>query len=1004
MADYDSNIQLKVGLKPEDIQKSARALRLEIKKIFDDSAGKEFDATVMNIQKHMAETSAKSRSLAKDLQSLANRKIPTDEYKKLTDEFSKLEKKWIEMREKEDEYESAGKKIPETLFQNTRKVQDRLQEIDGELEDLVKKGKDFTLGKDTDEFKGKSAELERLNDLMKIDLSKFKAKVEVDVPPEEEKKVELLRTSVIRLFKDFPQFAKNASDKISTFTKNLTAAVSSKIKAGLAKVNEHIKNIGKHAGSSGLSLKKLLLAFLGFRSLTTLFNKLKSSALDSIKAMAKFAPEVNKNMSDVTNAFAQLKNSMGSIVQPLLNALAPALIYIANLATRVANAIASFIALLTGQKYILKATKVNKDYAKSLEGTGGAAKEANKQLAQYDKLIVIQSQEDGGGGGSGIDDALWEKTDAVSPWAEKVKDIIGQIWDVFKKAWDEKGAAVMESAKYALASIKEMMLTIGRTWLEVWTNGTGQACVESLLDLLRMVLDLIGSIAEAFTNAWKTDNAGFDYVTSIFTMLTNINELLVSIGDSFVNAFQSPVGIEIFEHILHIFTGIHDIIGNIALRLTEAWKSAGLGDTIVLNLFNIINSILGTIDSIAISTANWAAQLNFEPLLTAINSLLESIWGFVDVIGTNLLWIWENFFEPLGAWLVEEALPVAIQAISDAIDGLAGFCQTAFETWTMLWDDGLGQLASEAGEIVLTILEGIGKAIKAIGENETAVLVIQALVTTILGAIAVFKTFSLVTSGVGAVIGFLTNPIGLVIVIIGALIAVIILCILHWDDIKAKVKEVWDKITDWVDKGVKKVKDKLADLGAKLKERKDKIVAGFRTMRDNIKSIWESIKTTAVNTWERIWGGMKGIINKIIGGVEKFANGVVWAINKVVDAANAISFDIPESVPAFLGGGTHVGFNLPHVSEVSLPRLAQGAVIPPNKEFLAVLGDQKSGQNIEAPLDTIVEALKLALNENGGNNAPIILQLNGRELARAVWKEDEKRYKQSGKYTGIAFT
>ena len=48
-----------------------------------------------------------------------------------------------------------------------------------------------------------------------------------------------------------------------------------------------------------------------------------------------------------------------------------------------------------------------------------------------------------------------------------------------------------------------------------------------------------------------------------------------------------------------------------------------------------------------------------------------------------------------------------------------------------------------------------------------------------------------------------------------------------------------------------------------------------------------------------------------------------------------------------------------------IPRLAQGAVIPPNREFMAVLGDQKSGTNIEAPLETMVQAFRQAMAEGG---------------------------------------
>lgn len=100
-------------------------------------------------------------------------------------------------------------------------------------------------------------------------------------------------------------------------------------------------------------------------------------------------------------------------------------------------------------------------------------------------------------------------------------------------------------------------------------------------------------------------------------------------------------------------------------------------------------------------------------------------------------------------------------------------------------------------------------------------------------------------------------------------------------------------------------------------------------------------------------------------------------------------------------GGQKIGANAhnnaPQTQKLfTIPKLATGAVIPPNREFLAVLGDQKNGTNIETPLSTMVEAFRMALDqrENTADKAPIELSINGRLLARAVWDEQDKRYRQ----------
>ena len=80
----------------------------------------------------------------------------------------------------------------------------------------------------------------------------------------------------------------------------------------------------------------------------------------------------------------------------------------------------------------------------------------------------------------------------------------------------------------------------------------------------------------------------------------------------------------------------------------------------------------------------------------------------------------------------------------------------------------------------------------------------------------------------------------------------------------------------------------------------------------------------------------------------------------------------------------------------SVPKLANGTVIPPNKEFLAVLGDQKSGTNVEAPLSTIKQAVAEAMGENGGGNQTVILQIDGREFGRVALDQMNRESKRVG--------
>ena len=138
------------------------------------------------------------------------------------------------------------------------------------------------------------------------------------------------------------------------------------------------------------------------------------------------------------------------------------------------------------------------------------------------------------------------------------------------------------------------------------------------------------------------------------------------------------------------------------------------------------------------------------------------------------------------------------------------------------------------------------------------------------------------------------------------------------------------------------------------------------------------------SAWQRISDGFKGIWNGIVGTLEGAINLIVRGVNWLISQLNKVSFSIPDWVPAV--GGKSFGFNIPKISEVSIPRLAQGAVIPPNREFMAVLGDQTRGNNIEAPEELI---RRIVREESGGMNTELLQQILAAIQAGQVIKVNE---------------
>lgn len=270
-----------------------------------------------------------------------------------------------------------------------------------------------------------------------------------------------------------------------------------------------------------------------------------------------------------------------------------------------------------------------------------------------------------------------------------------------------------------------------------------------------------------------------------------------------------------------------------------------------------------------------------------------------------------------------------------------------------VWGLGIGAIVLGATALISVVVvnwNAITDAITGFFRENAGLIVGVSLALLILGII-------LLVTGVGIPIG-----LGLILAGVGGLAAIVAL---NWDFILDKIKEVWNKIKAFWDKHIAPI---------------------------FTKEWWLNLAKTIGNGFI---AGIEGMINGVISMFEKMINWIVKGLNK-------ISFDVPDWVPGI--GGKTFGFNLSTVDfgKVSIPRLATGAVIPPNQEFLAVLGDQKRGTNIEAPLDTIKQAVaevlaQVNMNNSNGSKMTITIPvyLNGREIARAERDAENEMGKQT---------
>lgn len=206
-----------------------------------------------------------------------------------------------------------------------------------------------------------------------------------------------------------------------------------------------------------------------------------------------------------------------------------------------------------------------------------------------------------------------------------------------------------------------------------------------------------------------------------------------------------------------------------------------------------------------------------------------------------------------------------------------------------------------------------------------------------------------------------------------------------WNELKTNIVTTWDSIQTSMQTKWEAFKNGMSGLLTSMKTNSQNILNQITTF----------LKGTFSKNWETAWDGvalkLKSVWNGIVATIESAVNLIIDAINWCINQINKIHIDVPDWVTD-LTGMDGFGFNIPNLNKVSIPRLATGAVIPPNGEFLAMLGDQKSGNNIEAP-----ESLLRQIVREESGSGDIIINARGtmgqliRLLKLEIEREDNRR-------------
>lgn len=407
-----------------------------------------------------------------------------------------------------------------------------------------------------------------------------------------------------------------------------------------------------------------------------------------------------------------------------------------------------------------------------------------------------------------------------------VFNIIGDIAETFRNAWNDSGTgeALIQSYFDRWNAVLELLHTIAEAFRNVWNNGTGETFIKNILLLFTDIFNIIGDITTALQTAWNDNGTGEALIQSYFDRWNSLLELIHILANDFREVWNNGTGIEVCKNIFEIVTNINETVANLRERFALAWKENDTGKGIIQSILDIFNIILGTINDITADTEEWSEKLDFSPLLTAIQGLLESLEPLAENIGSGLEWFYKNVLLPLAGWTIEDVIPAFIDLLSGAIDVLNSALEVFKPLAEWLWDKFLKPIAEWTGGVIVTVIEGIANALKGISdwisEHKTLIqdfIISVATIGAVFGIASIIQTVISAFTAMGGVIGilvatelglqtvttalsgafaFLTSPITLVCLAIGGIIAVGVLLVKHWEEVKAFAVGMWQSIME----------------------------------------------------------------------------------------------------------------------------------------------------------------------------------------------------------------
>lgn len=816
---------------------------------------------------------------------------------------------------------------------------------------------------------------------------------------------------------------KNAADNASKLAKSNEKVADSGKKAA-----NSLKETGSAAGNAKNGIMTLLKYGLGIRSLFVLFNKLRSAVVAGMSNLAQESGSTNSAISMLWGSLERLKNSLATAFAPILTAIEPILSKFIDMLSTAATYVSMFFSMLSGKKTYTRALAVQKDYAASLSDTASSAEDVadatndaadaadaaaeatEKYLSPLDDLNKMDSKSDsgsgsggggkspgagGGGGGTGSAPMFTEEQipNAFLDNLQKVFDLLKKIKDLFMSGfWDGLG-----DYKPQLAELKKDLASIKRNLAEIFTDpevvGAAKRFAESVIYNLGIVA---GSIASVGLTLAVNLVGGFEsylsrnkdrvkkFLVDIFNVGTEMADQFGLIAKTIAEVFANTFGTQTAQDLTGNIIGIFATLGGLAVEIFSRYerdKMYLISQPWIDNKDKITEAINNTIAPI-----QHLAQVIEDFLNDTSDKIIafydESVKPFIDDFESGCASILETLLDLYNSYVVPiidewgTRLEDLINGpLTDFVDKFLDVCAKIIDALQQIWNNVLVPLINWILQNVIPLLAPVVQwlgdaAIDLLGAAvEMANGILDMLGGLIDFLVGVFTgDWKKAFSGAGQIAQGFADTCGAVIEWIGDYILTPFMSL---------VKKLFS--VDWVKYfGVAGIAPQvLCDL----------IKSIFKTMKNVFIGIMNFIKYAFTGDWRNAWQSVKNIFSSIMSGIGDVVrapiNGIISMVNQAIGAINNLIRGV-NRIP-------HV--NIPTIGRI--PHLASGAVIPPNQEFLAMLGDQKSGNNIEAPEGLI---RKIVREESGKGNGSytFVAQLDRKVLFKETISEAKLQQIQGG--------